>query len=88
MARDPELDHVALDARIAFRNGEPYFVAGQNVRPGMRASAGQARRGLDQLISVVQAEGWKVTHVETVGKASEVTFERDDSRKTMGGRMA
>ena len=81
MARDPALDQLALDARSAFRNGDPYFVAGQNVLPGMRASSGQARRGLNQLISVVQAEGWKVVHVETVGKASEVTFERDESRR-------
>lgn len=82
MARSPELDQVALDARVAFKQGDQFFIAGQHVRPDMSASAGQARRGLSSLIATVEAEGWRVVNVEQVGAAAEVTFQRDEGRAT------
>lgn len=80
MARGSQLDNVILDARLAYQGGDPYFVAGQSVLPGMRASRRQADRGLAELIAAVEREGWRKVKVESVGAAAEVLFERDESR--------
>jgi hypothetical protein len=82
VSRDPSLDRVILDARIAFKQGDQAFVAGQSVIPGMRASRGRVRRGLGELIAAVEAEGWQVADRESVGTATEIVFTRKQSAST------
>jgi hypothetical protein len=71
---DPEFDRVILDARLAFKTGQPVFIAGVSTKPGMRASAGQRRHGLDKLITAIEAEGWQAGDTEVVGSSAQVEF--------------
>lgn len=70
------LDRTVLEARRAFREGHPVYIAGFSHPHGARVSNREVRRALRELIVVVEAEGWRAVNQDVVGSAVEVEFHR------------